>query len=266
MDKVIGIITNKKVYMPIIYILIGIIIYSILSKVINKILERHSSSKGKDKRRGTIINLLKSIIKYLILIFVVLGVLNIYGINTTSIIASLGVFAAVIGLAFQDIIKDLLAGISIIFDNKYAVGDVVEINGFKGTVMELGLRVTKIKAFSGEIKCIGNSSFNEVTNFNLASADLFLKLDVAYNTDIDKLEKVLEGLRKKIIDIDDVIDYKLLGIDEFSSSSIVYMVDISCKAMTTLGVKRKVLRMVKEAFDKESISIPYTTVDINIRK
>lgn len=266
MDKVIDFVTNKKVYMPIIYILLGVIIYSVLSKIVNKILERHSSNKGKDKRRGTIINLVKSIIKYFILIFIVLGILNVYGINTTSIIASLGVFAAVIGLAFQDIIKDLLAGISIIFDNKYAVGDVVEINGFKGTVVELGLRVTKIKAFSGEIKCIGNSSFNEVTNFNLASADLFLKLNVAYNTDIDRLEKVLEGLRDKIMAIDEVTDYKLLGIDEFSSSSIVYMVDISCRAMTTLGVKRKVLKMVKDSFDKEKISIPYTTVDINIRK
>ena len=175
-------------------------------------------------------------------------------------------FAAVIGLAFQDILKDLLAGISIIFDNKYAVGDVVEINGFKGTVIELGLRTTKIKSFSGEVKCIGNSAFSEVTNFNMANADLFLKLNVAYDTNLDKLEKVLDSLKKDILNIENVTDYQLLGLDEFSDSALVYMVDISCKAMTTLGVKRKVLRLVKDAFDKEGISIPYTTVDINIRK
>ena len=160
----------------------------------------------------------------------------------------------------------MLAGISIIFDNKYAVGDVIEINGFKGTVVELGLRTTKIKAFSGEIKCIGNSSFSEVINYNLASADLFLKLNVAYDTNIDKLEKVLEGLKDDIMKIENVTDYQLLGIDEFSDSAVVYMVDISCKAMTTLGVKRKTLKLVKEAFDKEGISIPYTTIDVNIRK
>lgn len=266
MEKIIKFATNEKVYMPIIYILIGIIAYSLLSKVINRLLSKHNGKSYKDKRKGTIINLLRSIVKYIVLIFIILGILKLYGVDTTSIIASLGVFAAVIGLAFQDILKDLLAGISIIFDNKYAVGDVVEINGFKGTVVELGLRTTKIKSFSGEIKCIGNSSFNEVTNFNMANADLFLKLNVAYNTDIDKLEKVLEGLRNSIMKIDNVIDYQLLGLDEFSDSSIVYMVDISCKAMTTLGVKRKTLRIVKDAFDKEGISIPYTTVDINIRK
>lgn len=266
MEKVIKFITNEKVYMPVVYILIGVIVYSLLSKVIDKLLSRHSGKSYKDKRKGTIINLLRSVVKYIVLIFIVLGILKLYGVDTTSIIASLGVFAAVIGLAFQDILKDLLAGISIIFDNKYAVGDVVEINGFKGTVIELGLRTTKIKSFSGEIKCIGNSSFSEVTNFNMANADLFLKLNVAYDTDIDKLEKVLDGLKKDILNIENVLDYQLLGLDEFSDSSIVYMVDISCKAMTTLGIKRKVLRLVKDAFDKEGISIPYTTVDINIRK
>ena len=266
MDKLVQFITNKKVYMPFVYIILGIVLYSILSSVINKILSRHSSKRGKDKRRDTIINLLRSIVKYVVLIFIILGILKLYGVDTTSIIASLGVFAAVIGLAFQDIIKDLLAGASIIFDNKYAVGDVIEINGFKGTVIELGLRTTKIKSFSGEIKCIGNSSFSEVTNYNLANADLFLKLNVAYDTNIDKLEKVLEGLKDDILKIDNVIDYNLLGVDEFSDSSIVYMVDISCKAMTTLAVKRKVLKLVKETFDREKISIPYTTVDVNIRK
>ena len=266
MEKVIKFITNEKVYMPVVYILIGVIIYSLLSKVIDKLLSRNSGKSYKDKRKGTIINLLRSVVKYIVLIFIILGILKLYGVDTTSIIASLGVFAAVIGLAFQDILKDLLAGISIIFDNKYAVGDVVEINGFKGTVIELGLRTTKIKAFSGEIKCIGNSSFSEVTNFNMANADLFLKLNVAYDTDIDKLEKVLDGLKKDILNIENVLDYQLLGLDEFSDSSIVYMVDISCKAMTTLGIKRKVLRLVKDAFDKEGISIPYTTVDVNIRK
>lgn len=266
MEKVIKFITNEKVYMPVVYILIGVIIYSLLSKVIDKLLSRHSGKSYKDKRKGTIINLLRSVVKYIVLIFIVLGILKLYGVDTTSIIASLGVFAAVIGLAFQDILKDLLAGISIIFDNKYAVGDVVEINGFKGTVIELGLRTTKIKAFSGEIKCIGNSSFSEVTNYNMANADLFLKLNVAYDTDINKLEKVLDGLKEDIMEIENVLDYQLLGLDEFSDSSIVYMVDISCKAMTTLGIKRKVLRLVKDAFDKEGISIPYTTVDVNIRK
>ena len=266
MDKFIKFITNEKFYLPIIYVIIGLVLYFILKKVIDKITNRHPGTSGRDKKKDTIINLCKSIFKYLILIFVVLGILKLYGIDTTSIIASLGVFAAVIGLAFQDIIKDLLAGITILFENKYAVGDTVSINDFKGTVIEFGLRTTKIKAFTGEVKSIGNSSFSEVINYNLADCDIFLKLNVAYDTDIDKLEKILAGMKEDILKIDNVKDYKLLGVDEFGSSSIVYIVDITCKAMTNFAIKREALKMIKKVFDKEGINIPYTTVDINVRK
>lgn len=252
--------------MPALYIAVGILINSIVSRFVDRFILNHKAKSGRDKRKETLVELLKNIFKYLIFIFIALGILELYDVNTTSIIASLGIFAAVIGLAFQDILKDLLAGVSIIFDNKYAVGDTVEINGFTGTVISLGLRTTKIKAFSGEVKCIGNSSFTEVTNYNLATCDLFLKLNVAYDTNISKLEKVLESMRDDILKIENVKDYNLLGVDELGSSSIVYMVDITCKAMTGVGIKRKVLRMFKEKFDKEGISIPYTTVDINIKK
>jgi len=264
MDIIKDLVTDPKFYQPIIYVGMGLIANIVLSNVVEKITKKVNDAK--DKRTNTVINLAKSIIKYLILIFVVLGILGTYGIDTTSIIASLGVAAAVIGLAFQDILKDFLAGITIIFDNKYAVGDVVEINGFTGTVISLGLRTTKIKAFTGEVKCIGNSSFSEVTNYNLAVADLFIKLNVAYDTKIDKLEKVLESLREDILSIENVKDYKLLGIDALGDSSVVYMIDITCKATTGVGIKRKVLRLVKDTFDKEKINIPYTTVDVNIRK
>ena len=266
MEKFIAVITSEKFYLPFVYVAIGLVLNMLIGNVVDKIGARHKSISGKDKRKDTVINLAKSVSKYLILIFVVLGIFKLYGVDTTSIIASIGVFAAVIGLAFQDILKDVLAGASVIFDNKYAVGDTVSINGFQGTVIEFGLRTTKIKSFSGEVKSIGNSSFSEVINYNLSDADLFIKLNVAYDTDIDKLEKVLESMKEDILKIDNVKGYKLLGVDELGDSAIIYMVDITCNAMTGVVIKRKVLRMVKDRFDKEGISIPYTTVDINIRK
>lgn len=266
MEKFIKIITSNKFYLPFIYIVIGVVLYLVVSNIVDKIMTRHKSGRGRDKRKDTIINLSKNIFKYLILILVVLEILKLYGVDTTSIIASLGIFAAVIGLAFQDILKDLLAGVSIIFDNKFAVGDMVSINDFTGTVIQFGLRTTKIKSFSGEVKSISNSSFTEVVNYNLAGCDLYIKLNVAYNTNIEKLEMVLESIRDKVLEIEDVTDYKLLGVDELGGSSIVYLVDVSCSANGRFSAKRKFLRLVKDTFDKEKIEIPYTTVDVNVRK
>lgn len=261
MLNVLNFIFSKKFYMPIIYIIIGVIIYSIINKILN-----NYKNKTKDKRKNTIVNLGNNIVKYMVMIFVVLATLKVFGINISNILASFGILAAVIGLALQDIIKDFLAGISIIFDSKYSVGDIIEINGFKGKVIALELRTTKIQAFTGEVKCIGNSSFNEVINYSLKDTEMYIKLNVAYDTDIDKLEKVLKSLKKDILKIDNVIDYSLLGVDEFDSSSIVYMIYVVCKPMTGFAIKRSILKLIKDKFNKESISIPYTTIDVNLKK
>jgi len=222
--KIVEFITNEKFYIPIVYILMAIIIYNIIKKILIKI----SNGKRIDNKKKTVIFLFKNIIKYLIYICAILGILSVYGIDTSGIIASIGIAGLVIGLALQDIISDFLSGVLILFDNKYSIGDVVEIGGFKGEVINFGLMSTKIKNALGEIKIISNSSFKEVTNFSMANSNLVINLDVSYDTDIDKLDKVLKDLNDKVLEIPNVKKYNVLGINEFSGSSIKYLVTIEC--------------------------------------
>ena len=196
----------------------------------------------------------------------ILSILNVYGVNTTSIVASIGVAGLVIGLAFQDIIRDFLSGIFILFDNQYTIGDTVSINNFKGEVISFGLMSTKIKAATGEILILSNSSFNEVINYSIDNTILYITLDVSYDTNIDKLEKVLNDLKEDVMKIENVCgEYKLLGISEFSSSSIKYLVSIECKPNTHYQIKRDYLKLIRNAFNKNNIEIPYNKLDINIR-
>lgn len=258
----INFIKSEKFYLPIIYIVLGIIIYGIIKVIIGKI----SKNKYVDKKKITIISLIKNIFKYLIFILVILSILNIYGVNTTSIIASIGIVGVIIGLALQDIVADFLAGIFILFDNQYTIGDTVSINGFKGEVISFGLMSTKIKAPTGETLIISNSSFKEVINYSINKTVLYITLDVAYNTDIDLLEKVLKSLEKEVLKIENVLgSYQLLGINEFSSSSIKYMVSINCKPNTHYQIKRDYLKLINDAFHKNNIEIPYNKLDVNIR-
>ena len=255
-------IKSEKVYLPIIYIALGLIIYNIIKIIINKI----SKNKHIDKKKKTIISLIKNIIKYLIYILMILSILNVYGVNTTSIIASIGVAGLVIGLAFQDIIRDFLSGIFILFDNQYTIGDTVSINNFKGEVISFGLMSTKIKAATGEILILSNSSFKEVINYSIDNTILYITLDVSYDTNIDKLEKVLNDLKEDVMKIENVCgEYKLLGISEFSSSSIKYLVSIECNPNTHYQIKRDYLKLIRNAFNKNNIEIPYNKLDINIR-
>jgi len=258
----IDLITSKKIILPIVYITLGIIIYSIVKVILNKI----GKNKYMDKKKITIVSLIKNIIKYLIFIFVILGILSVFGIDTTSIIASIGIVGVIIGLAFQDIVADFLAGIFIIFDNQYKLGDIVSVNGFKGEVVSFGLMSTKIKAATGEILILGNSSFNEVINYSINDKTYYIDIDVSYDTDINKLEKVLNNMKEEVEKIDGYIgNYKLLGINEFAESSIKYLITFDCKGDKQYQVKRDFNKILKNNLDKNKINIPYKQIDINVR-
>lgn len=257
------ILLNEKIYLPIIYIIIGVILYGILKRIVDRAIK----NKKIDNRKMTIISLINNIIKYVIFIFMILSILKVYGVDTSSIVASIGIVGLVIGLAIQDIIADFLKGMFIIFDNQYTIGDFVEINGFKGEVISLGLMNTKIKGINGEIKILSNSSFKEVTNYSMKDTNLLINLDVAYGTDIDKLEKVLKGIEDEVLALPNVKDkYSLLGISEFSSSSIKYLVSIETKPNCHYQIRRDYLKIIYREFNKNGIEIPYNKLDVNIKK
>ena len=111
------ILLTKKVLLPIVYIIIGVIVYNIIKFLMMKI----SKTKYADRKKKTLISLLKNIIKYLIMIFVVLAILSVYGVDTSALVTSIGVAGVIIGLAFQDMVRDFLAGVLILFDNHYAL-------------------------------------------------------------------------------------------------------------------------------------------------
>lgn len=270
-EVIFDIITSPKVYLPIIYIAMGIVVYELLANTITRVSKinikiKKYDSKGMDKRKTTIISLINNLIKYVIAIIIIIMILNLYGVNTTSIIASLGAVSLIIGLAFQDIIKDLLAGVFLVFDNAYAVGDWIEIGGFKGEVISLGLKTTKIKAYTGEIKVISNSAFTEVINYNLSRTKFIIKIPVSYKTDIDHLEKVLDTTIEKLKKLNNVYNANLLGIDSFEDSSIMYALEVECAANTHIGIKRQALKIIKQDFDENKIIIPYNQLDVHIEK
>ncbi len=251
----------KEVYLPIIYILIALIIYAILCKIINKVLVFNKKSKLKKevqiKREKTIINLFKSIIKYIIAIITILSILNVYGIKTTSIIASLGIIGAIIGLAFQDTIKNLLSGIAIIFDNHYMQGDVVTINGFRGEVIDLGLQTTKIKSYTGEVMIINNSMITSVINHSMYDTILYIEFPVSKDVPISLLEKILKEVNKKMIKLKDIRnDIKLLGIEKLNANNYIYKIEIDCKAESHFQINRNFFGYLKEEYDKNNINVP----------
>lgn len=274
-DLVNKIVVSKKFYLPLMLIAIGILSYAIISytikkvsKINNKVTNKlgHQHSDGYNKRKITVVNLINSVIKYIIAIIIIINILEIYGVNTDKIIASLGVASVVIGLAFQDIIKDFLAGIFIVFDNAYAVGDWVTIDNFKGEVIAMGLKTTKIKAYTGEVMIISNSNLTKVINYNLNHPKLFIQVPFGYDEKIEKIEEILTNILKELETLKEVTSTKLLGVESFEESFINYSIEVECLPNTQHVTRRLLLKKIKMAFDKNKITIPYNQLDVHIEK
>lgn len=263
MKKMFDILLVKEIVYPIIIILIGILSYLILSRSIKRIFKM-KISKIDQRRSKTLCGLINNILKYLILIFVILAILEVYGISTKGIITSLGVVGVVAGLAFQDTLKDILAGFFIIFENKYALGDIITVGDFKGKVISLGLKSTKIQSNTGEIKIISNSNITEVINHNLDDSYEFLDISVSYDASIEKVEEILTKICKKLEkENESLLEARLLGLEALESSSVNFRVMLKTTTMQQYNVKREFLKLVKIEFDKEKIEIPYQQVVVH---
>ena len=262
-DGVMNVISSKTFYIPVITICVTILLVKISSRVIKKMLVKDTKSL-EDKRRNTIISLIENIIKYLIIIFALLVVLNAFGFDVSGIITGLGVAGVVGGLALQDALKDIIMGINIIMDNYFVVGDLVTFNDFTGEVIEFGLKNTKIKNVDGVVLVVANREIAQIRNLSQKSSTIVLKIPVAYEEKEDKVAKALNRVLDEVSTWDHVNGRgEYLGIDSFMDSSVTYMVNTKCVAGKQFEIKRKMLSLIKREFDKTNIKIPYTQVEVH---
>lgn len=266
MKEFIEVLKESELLKSLLIILGGIILYNIIKITIRCIIKRGNSSFEK-KKRNTIVKLLENIFKYIILILAILYILEVYGVDTKSLVAGIGVAGVVLGLALQDFLKDLISGLSIMLDNYFVIGDIVEFDGFTGEVIEFGLKSTKIQAFSGETLSIANRNIDRVKNLSQKTANLFIKVPTAYEAKEEKVKKALEEAVKEIIKTTDAFDdSSYLGIEEFSESSINYIVKVHCPQDKRIPVKRASLSIIKRIYDENKIKIPYNQIEVHNAK
>lgn len=252
----------KEVVGPILIILVSLLVYLVIKSVVNNVFKIRN--KYIDKRKSKTINgLINNLIKYFIIIIDIVMILDIFGIDTKTLIASLGVVGFVVGLAVQDTLKDFVAGMSIILENQYRVGDTITVKGFRGEVISLGIKSTKIKAYTGEVMIIPNHLIEEVVNHSLDKSLAVVDIPVSYDTDLKKLESVLSNLFSKL-SIDGITgDIKILGLESYDDSSISYRVVVDTIPMKHYQVERELKRAIKLELDKNGIEIPFPQVVVH---
>lgn len=264
MNDILDKILVKEVIGPILIVLVSILIYLIIKGVINNLFKIRN--KYIDARKSRTINgLINNLIKYFIVIIDIVMILDIFGVDTKTLIASLGVVGFVVGLAVQDTLKDFVAGISIILENQYRVGDTITIKGFRGEVISLGIKSTKLKAYTGEVMIIPNHLIEQVINHSLDKSLAIVDIPVSYSTDINKLENVLNKLFDKLNGSIDGItsSIKLLGLESYDDSSISYRIVVDTIPMKHYQVERELKKAIKVELDKNGIEIPFPQVVVH---
>lgn len=261
--NIVDIFMTKKVLGSLIVILISYVLISSFNSIISRILIT-GKTDFEIKRRKTIVNLFQNFFKYLIIIIASLIILDFYGVNTRSLIASIGVLGAVLGLALQDTVKDIISGVSLILENYLAVGDIVTYNDFTGEVLELGLRTTKIKKATGEVLIVANHNINTIINASQKKANLYIEIDTAYEEKCTKVEKVLKSVIEDAINEGLIYnDSSYLGVNELAASSVKYLINIHCNQTDRYNIKREILKKVKLAYEKNNIKIPYNQIEVH---
>ena len=246
-------------------ILIFIIIKMIVA-IINKLIDRTIELKGMsklqitDSRRDTLTVILKKIVRYVIYFIGVVISLELFDINTTSIIATAGVGGLAIGFGAQSLVKDIITGFFILLEDQYTIGDYIQIDSKEGIVEELGLRVTKVRDFTGELHIIPNSSINVVTNRTRGAMRALVKMSIAYEEDVDNAIRVMERVSKEISEsVDNIVEGPtVLGISAMGPSDVVITAVAKTKPMEQWSVERMMRKAYKEAFEHEGIEIPYS--------
>ncbi len=252
----------KEVVGPILIILVSLVVYMVIKGIVNNVFKIRN--RYIDKRKSKTINgLINNLIKYFIIIIDVVMILDIFGVDTKTLIASLGVVGFVVGLAVQDTLKDFVAGMSIILENQYRVGDTITVKGFRGEVISLGIKSTKIKAYTGEVMIIPNHLIDEVINHSMDKSLAVVDIPVSYGTDLNKLESVLDSLFSKL-NIDGITgEIKILGLECYGDSSISYRVVVDTIPMKHYQVERELKKAIKIELDKNKIEIPFPQVVIH---
>ncbi|WP_409228431.1 mechanosensitive ion channel family protein [Gudongella sp. SC589] len=254
---------GKIVTILLIFIAIGVIV-KVANRIIDRTLTYKSFSKFQisDRRRDTLTNILKKVVKYTLFFIGIVMSLEIFNINTASIIATAGIGGLAIGFGAQSLVKDIITGFFILLEDQYAVGDYVQIDSKEGIVEELGVRVTKIRDFTGELHIIPNSSITVVTNRTRGAMRALVDISIAFEADIDRALEVMERISSEIAETNDnIIEGPIvLGVASFGSSDVVIRTIAKTKPMEQWAVEREMRKRYKQAFDREGIEIPYSKV------
>ncbi|MBR3138486.1 mechanosensitive ion channel family protein [Candidatus Saccharibacteria bacterium] len=262
LEAIFGNIWVQRCFWSLILILFSFLVYHIVARFLNN-KEKKNSKILSSKKNKTFIRMLKSIIGYGLGIFTFLVILQIFGINVTSMLAGVGIASIVIGFALQDAMKDIFRGFDIISDGYYEIGDVIKFGENTGQVQSISLRTTKIQDINTmNIVSIANRNINQV---EVVSGCIYIPIPLPHELKVEKAESIVHEIVKLLAKHDGITDIKYQGITTLADSSIDYQIVVTCDPINKLQIRRDCLRTIVTTLESHKIHIPYSQLDVHTK-
>ena len=264
--------TNPDLWIKYGFIALKIIIIIILSSIIirvgkaaiGRIFKRRSNVplQFSERREATLIKLLQNILTYTVYFIAIVMILSSLNIDVTGILAGAGILGLAVGFGAQNLVKDVIGGFFIIFEDQFSVGDYVRIGEFEGTVNEIGLRTTKILNWTGELYILQNGNITEVTNFSLHNSVAVVDIYLGYQADLKKVESLIENLLETMPEkYEQIVETPtVLGIQQMGASEIVLRVTAETLPLQNWFIARELRKAIKLELDAHRVEIPYQRI------
>ncbi len=221
-----------------------------------------------ERRENTLAKLLENILTYVVYFIAIIMVLETLGLDVAALLAGAGIVGLAVGFGAQNLVRDIITGFFIIFEDQFSVGDYVRISTFEGTVEEIGLRTSKIKSWTGEVHILPNGNITEVTNFSINNSVAFVDISIAYESNISKAEIVIQELLMEVQDkYEDIVSPpELLGVQNLGASEVILRVICEVEPMKHFHIARMLRKDIKTRLDERGIEIPYPRIVMYNRK
>ena len=251
-----------------IILVIGIILWFLIQRLIPPLINRTvektkgESKKGLEKRTNTLVGVLIGISRVIIIVVVLLMILNEAGVPIGPMLAGFGIAGVAVGFGAQYLIRDLIAGIFILWENQYRVGDVAMVGGVAGLVEEVTLRKTVLRDLDGIVHHVPNGEIRVASNYSRHFSRVNLNVSVSYGTDLDHAISVINRVGEELAADENWRDRLItppiaLRVDKLGDSGIDIKITCDVKPLEQWSATGELRLRLKKAFDAEGIEIPW---------
>ncbi|MBE5875964.1 MAG: mechanosensitive ion channel [Lachnospiraceae bacterium] len=262
-DEILGMVHISKE--TLFELLIAILFVCVVEQIILMLL---TILKGKKARTKTMLNVFGSLVQYAAVLVGFCWSMTIIGVDVSTVFASVGIIALIIGFGAESLVADLVTGVFILFENQYNIGDIIEVDGFRGVVIQIGIRTMSLEDTGGNVKIINNSNLKNIINRSEQISVAVSDIDVSYDTDLEHIDKILEPMLEDIKERNSDVfknGITFAGVEALGASGITLRFVAQVDEQSIFSSRRLLNKELKIAFDKEGIAIPFPQMDVHMK-